>query len=250
MKTLKVETSGARMTVTLNTPPLNILTMQMMRELCEVFASADDAARVVLIRGEGKGFSAGADVKEHLPESVPDMIRGLHELVTAMFAVKAPIVCAMHGFALGGAFEVGSLADFVIATEDCQVGLPEIELGVFPPVAAAWYPMMIGWKRALHVLLMGKMTAREAHRLGLVTLISTPESFAGDVEKTCQRLESLSLPAVKFCKLAAAAGFIQRPFDALATAEMIYVQELMRSRDASEGLRSFLEKRSPQWQHR
>lgn len=249
-RTVSVSVSGPRVVVALRNPPLNIMTIEMMNELRDLLAGVDAMGRLILLRGEGRVFSAGADVKEHLPEKVPDMIRALHDLVTAMFAVRLPIVCAMHGCALGGAFEIGTLADYVIATETCKMGLPEIELGVFPPVAAAWYPAMIGWKRALQVLWKGHLSPHEARELGLVSQVVPESRFESEIETVCRRLESLSLPALRCTKLAAMGGFIQGPFDALTTAETLYVQELMRSSDAVEGLRAFLEKRAPQWTHR
>lgn len=240
-------------TITLNHPPVNVMTSRMMEEIGQAFSRVEKEGRThaIVIRGAGRCFSAGADVREHLPDQAPEMIRSLHRLVESVMGLKTPLVAVLHGTALGGAFEFATLADVVLVQEGCRLGLPEIRLGSFPPVAAAFYPAMIGWKHALEVLLTGDTISPErACELGLATAVLPAGRFEEEVEKRLARIRSLSLPVLKLCKMATLGGFVQRPLEALSTAETIYVQELLKTRDAREGLEAFLQKRAPVWEHR
>ena len=250
---ISLSSEGRVATVTLRNPPVNVMTGRMMEEIGSALEQIEREARasLVVFRGEGKCFSAGADIKEHMPEQAADMIRSLHRLVESVVGTRTPLMAALHGAALGGAFEFASLADIVLVEEGCHLGLPEIQLASFPPVAAAFYPAMIGWKNALQVLLTGdRIAPQRAVDLGLATAVLPKEGFDSRVGDWINRLTSLSLPALKLCKLATLSGFIQRPFDALTTTESLFVQELMKTHDAQEGIEAFLQKRAPVWEHR
>jgi cyclohexa-1,5-dienecarbonyl-CoA hydratase len=239
--------------ISLNRPPLNVMNAQMMGELGKALyqTEREATARLIVLQGEGKAFSAGADIQEHLPEKAPGMIRALHQLVESIMSTRTPILAVLHGACLGGAFEVASLCDVVLVQEGCRLGLPEIQLASFPPVAAAFYPAMIGWKHTLQLLLTGEgLTPARACELGLATAVLPKEGFDAAVAGWIERLTRLSLPALKLCKMAALAGYIQRPLEALSTTEALFVQELMKLRDATEGLQAFLQKREPVWEHR
>jgi cyclohexa-1,5-dienecarbonyl-CoA hydratase len=244
---------GPAARITLNRPPLNILNLQMMEELSDALYSVEKEAkcRVILIRGAGRCFSAGADIQEHRPDKAQDLIRSLRRVVETFIGTRTPVICVLHGMALGGAFEIAALADIVLVQEGCRLAFPEITLASFPPVAAAYFPSMIGWKHTLQLLLTGgNVSPERACDLGLATAVLPKEGFEERVEEWIGRFTRLSLPAVRLCKLATMAGFIQRPLEALTTAEVIFVQELMKTRDAAEGIRAFVEKREPVWEHR
>lgn len=253
MSQIEIRKEGPVVQLILKRPPLNVMTAQMMEEIARGLSDVEREAqaRLVVLRGEGKCFSAGADIQEHLPDKAPDMIRSLHHVVEAFISTKTPILAVLHGASLGGAFEVATLADVVLVQEGCKLGLPEIKLASFPPIAAAFYPSMIGWKHTLQLLLTGEdLSPARACELGLATAVLPREDFDRRVDEWIGRLTRLSLPAMKLCKMATMSGYIQRPLDALTTTEVLFVQELMKLRDAKEGLQAFLQKREPVWEHR
>lgn len=250
---IRVSAEGRVVTILLRNPPVNVMTRRMMEEIADALQEIEGGgqAGLIVFRGEGRCFSAGADIREHLPEQASEMIRALRRLVEAVISTRTPTMAALHGSALGGAFEFATLADIVLVQEGTRLGLPEISLASFPPVAAAFYPSMIGWKHALQVLLTGDpIEPSRACELGLATAVLPSENFEGRVAEWIDRLTRASLPALKLCKLATMSGFVQRPFDALATTEALFIQELMKTRDAREGLEAFLQKRKPVWEHR
>ncbi len=250
---IAVEKTDSSVRITLKRPPVNVMTGQMMEEIAKALEAVEREAkaRLVVFRGEGKCFSAGADIQEHLPDKAPGMIRAFHHLVEALFSTKTPTMAIVHGACLGGAFEFASLTDIVLVQEGSRLGLPEIKLASFPPMAAAFYPSMIGWKHTLQVLLTGdEIPPARAVELGLATAVLPVEGFDAKAEEWIQRLTRLSMPALKLCKMASMAGFVQRPLEALSTTEALFLSELYKTRDAKEGLQAFLEKRDPIWEHR
>lgn len=252
-KTLGCVTEQGVTTLMLRQPPLNIMTVQMMRDLSDALTVAEKSpsCKVVLIRGEGKCFSSGADVKEHLPGQEDVLIQALHRVCVTLLSMSVPTVSAVHGVAMGGAFELATLCDITLASAMCRLGLPEIRLGVFPPVAAAIYPRWIGCKQTLDLLLTGReITADEARRIGLVNDVFPEENFDQQVRATVATLASHSRAATRACKKAVRWNLEPELSQALNAAELIYLRETMRTADAAEGLKAFMEKRRPVWSER
>lgn len=246
-KTITAEKSGATMTVTLNNPPVNIMTMQMMRELTEVLESVSHT-KVIVIRGEGKCFSAGADVKEHKVEFLQEFTNVLGEFFLTLNKVEIPMISAVHGMALGGGFELATFCDLTYASESAKLGQPEIKLGVFPPIAAVLFPRTSGLKRCFDVLLSGRtLTAREARDYGLVNEVFADDKIFEDVNKIAEGLAQLSLPALISCKKAIKKVAHMHFEEGLKQVEKVYMYETMQTEDAIEGLNAFLEKRKPVW---
>lgn len=227
--------------VELERPPLNILTQEMLRELEEVFAEIGTSpARTMLLQGAGKCFSAGADVAEHLPGKVEAMLPQFSRTIGALLALEIPTTAYVHGAALGGGFELALACDFIVAAEDAKLGLPEITLGVFPPVAAALLPDQIGGRRALEMLCTGEtLSRRTALERGLINAFGNAE----EAVKFVQKIAAAPRPALAACKKATRASATGR----MEEAERIYLQELMKHPEPVEGLRAFLEKRTPAW---
>jgi cyclohexa-1,5-dienecarbonyl-CoA hydratase len=236
--------------IVLARPPLNVLDIAMLLELDEAAerVGADDSAAVLVITGEGKAFCAGVDVADHTPERTPAMIEALHGALVRIRELEVPVVAAVNGAALGGGLEVALACDIVVAREGAKLGQPEIQLGVFPPFAAAVMPGLVGRGRTLDLCLTGRtVVASEAKELGLVQHVFPRESFEADLAAYVARFEALSPPVLRLAKRAASSGTERGAAEALREAERLYLEELMKLEDAREGIAAFLEKRPPVW---
>ncbi|MCL6500340.1 MAG: enoyl-CoA hydratase/isomerase family protein [Firmicutes bacterium] len=212
-------------------------------------AFADPAARVVVLTAEGRSFCAGVDVAEHTAEKVHEMLEAFHTLCRTLVDADVPTVAAVGGAALGGGCELVALCDVVVASESATFGQPEVRVGVFPPVAAAAFLTLMGKQAVVPVLTGEVLTARQARELGLVTDVVPAEELEQAVRRRVEQLSAHSAAVLRLAKRAALGSFRHAFHQALEEAERVY-QELMRTEDAHEGLRAFLEKRKPTWQHR
>lgn len=250
-QTIRVETRGEHVArVVLDSPPLNILTIAMLKELTEAIeeAAAREKLRVLVIAAEGRSFSAGVDVEDHVDEKVGPMIAAFHGVFRRLADVEPVTVAEVHAHALGGGCELAAFCDLVVASERATFGQPEIQLGLFPPVTAAAFPYFVNGKKTLELMLTGeRVDAREAKKIGLVNQVWPDEDFAEEAASFVERLASRSGVALRLAKKAYYAG-VDAPFaEALDRAEEIYLRELMPTRDAIEGIAAFREKREPEW---
>jgi cyclohexa-1,5-dienecarbonyl-CoA hydratase len=249
---VRLEREARTATLTLDRPPLNILDFELLELLetrCSELAGLADL-QVVFVRGAGeKAFSAGVSVADHTPDKIDRMLVGFHGALRRLRDLEALTVALVDGHCLGGGMEVALCCDLVAATPRARFGQPEIKLGCFPPVAAAWLPRRIGPGRTLELLLTGRLfDAAEAERLGLVHAVV--DDLATHARQLAETVTSQSAAATRLLKRAVRAGE-DHPFDpALAEAERIYLRELAASTDMHEGIAAFLEKRPPVWQHR
>ncbi len=248
-----LDNDGAVARILLRRPPLNILNLEMIRELNRVVRDLrmESGLRALVLAAEGKAFSAGVAVEDHLPEVVPEMLGAFHEVFRQLRLLACPTIAAVQGPALGGGCELACFADWVIASEAATFGQPEIKLGTFPPVAAVHFPHRIGLARAMQLILSGEiLPAAEAHRIGLVDRVVSAADLAGAVEEAAARLREKSGPVLRLARRAVLAG-VGRDFESgLAEAERLFLEQLMKTADASEGLRAFLEKRPPSWKQK
>jgi cyclohexa-1,5-dienecarbonyl-CoA hydratase len=251
-KTIVVEEKDGVGRITLNKPPLNILDIAMMKEMNAALKSFQGARlKVLVLNANGKAFSAGVDVTDHTAEKVGEMIEVFHEIFSNMLNINSPIVALVNGAALGGGCEVATFCDIVIASEKSKVGQPEIMVGVFPPVAAAIFPRIIGHKKGLELLLTGAtILAPEAKEVGLVNHVLPVENFEEEAEKlVSESLADKSAVVLQMTKRAFIEGANGTYGEAIKKIEDIYLNELMKTKDANEGLAAFLEKRKPVWKH-
>jgi len=239
-------------TLTLNRPPLNILNIAMMREMNEALEEleGDADAKLLLIAAQGKAFSAGVDIKDHTPDKVEEMIEVFHGIFRRLLSLEMPTLAVVQGACLGGGCELAAFCDFVLASEEATFGQPEIKVGVFPPIAVILFPYLMGQRRAFELLLTGEVVdAREAERIGLITKVVPPEELERASEELVAKLTGLSGVVLRLTKRAIyeAAGL---PFEkAMVHAEKLYLERLMKTEDAKEGLQAFLEKRKPVWRN-
>lgn len=252
-KLIKVKKQDGRIDIVLNNPPLNILTIAMMEEITVAVkdAASDSELRALVFRQEGKHFSAGADVSEHLAEKVNDMIAAFGHMFEAICQVDAVVIALVDGSALGGGCELATFCDIVIASDRSKFGQPEIQLGVLPPVAAVIFPYLIGRDRALELIISGRIIkADEAERMGLINRVYPADEFAEKAEEYIGGYTRLSASTIAITKKLIDKVLYVPAREGLRLADEAYFNELMTTADAHEGLASFLEKRKPVWKHK
>ncbi len=239
--------------ITLNAPPLNILTAAMMDAISDAVADvcADRSLKAVAFGSRGKAFSAGADVGEHRPEQAPAMIAAFSRMFTALGGLDLPIVMAVDGAALGAGFELALMADMLLASDRAKFGQTEIRLGFFAPVGVAWLPARVGPARAMEITCSGRTyTAAEMHAMGLVSRLVPSDRLPVALEEALADFRRAS-PLVMRLNARLVRHLAGRPFEeARREAEKVFLEELMPSDDVREGIASFFEKREPQWRNR
>jgi cyclohexa-1,5-dienecarbonyl-CoA hydratase len=243
----EVASGAARLT--LKRPPLNVLNIAMMREINSALDRFDPAtAKVLVIAAEGKAFSAGVDVAEHTADKVAEMIEVFHGMFRRLDRLDTPTLAIVQGAALGGGCEVALFCDMVLASDKAKFGQPEIKVGVLPPIAAVILPRLVPNKKALELLLIGDtIDAAEAHRLGLVNQVVPVDQLQAATGEMIGKLTSLSGVVLRINRRTARLGGQGTFGEALNQVESLYLDELMKTHDANEGLTAFLEKRPPVW---
>ncbi|MDE2228715.1 MAG: cyclohexa-1,5-dienecarbonyl-CoA hydratase [Alphaproteobacteria bacterium] len=247
-----LEEGGGLLRLRLARPKANVIDAAMItalqRALEQHLAKTDLLG--VLIDAEGPNFSFGASVEEHLPGRCAAMLKSLHAVLLSLLAAPVPVLVAARGQCLGGGLELALAGTLLFVGPDAKLGQPEIRLGVMAPAASCLLPERVGRARADELLLSGRsIGAEEAQALGLVTSVAAdPEGAALAWFK--EHLAGRSAVALRYALRAARLDFVERVRDKLARVESLYLEELMASRDAVEGLEAFLAKRPPQWEHR
>lgn len=251
---IQIWRDGRVATLTVDRPPLNVLDLAALAALEEALAGLrdDGELQLLVVRGAGpKAFCAGVSVQDHTPDKVPEMLSRFHGALNALRALPAVTLAAVHGHCLGGGMELALACDLVLATAEARFGQPEVELGCFPPYAAALYPRQLGPGRTLDLLLTGRVVdGAEAERLGLVTHLAPLGGLEESLAELERAITGKSAAVTRLIKRAVRAGAAS-PFPAaLAEAERLYLEELADTEDMQEGLAAFLEKRRPEWRHR
>lgn len=235
-------------------PPANILTAKMMAELAAWLAAEarERRRKLLVVSGQGKHFSYGASVEEHLPERVGTMLPAFHRLIDDTLACPVPVLARVSGLCLGGGFELALACGLLFADETAKFGVPEIQLGVFPPVAAALLPSRCGGALATRLILTGeKVAARELLAAGLVSLVAPEGRLDADLSAFVERqILPTSASSIRLAHRAAKMEVLERYRALIPRLESLYLGELMATRDAAEGIRAFVEKRAPSWSDR
>jgi len=235
--------------ITLSDPPLNILDVAMLDELRDAIARVGHDRHALIIDAQGeKAFSAGASVQDHLGDRVATMLGHFHDYFRMLAKLDVVTVALVRGVALGGGCELALACDFVLASDRAKFGQPEINLGVFPPVAAYQMSRQIAPRKGLELLLTGDtIDAATAERLGLTNATFPFAEFDVRAEEWMAKLYRQSASSLRLTKrafrLAQSADFNER----LGAVERLYLDDLMETSDANEGLNAFMEKRKPVW---
>ncbi len=252
-KRLFLQMDGGCARITLDHPPLNVIDFQMMDELLEALQLVERHGEisVVLLRGQGRGFSAGVDVAIHTPDKVPTMLAKFHGVIGALSQSPKITIAEAHGACFGGGAELAMICDMVFTTTTARWGFPEIMLGCYPPVACAALAALVGQKKAAQLIFTGRgFTGEEAAQWGLANGAFSGSEIEKALQKEIDALLGLSPAALTHAKKAFYAWNSIHLDKGLARAEKIYVEELMRTEDAAEGILAWKEKRAPLWKGR
>lgn len=238
--------------VLLATPKSNIIDQEKTEILTDTFERAREerALRAIIIEGVGPNFSFGASVEEHLPDKIAAMLESFHRLFYTMLDSAVPTLAAVRGQCLGGGLELAAFCNRVFVAPDARLGQPEIVLGVFPPVASVILARRIGQSRAEHLCLSGhSLSAEEALSIGLADEIAD-DPGEGALAYARRHLLPRSASSLRLAVRAVRQDFAERLRQQLPRVEKLYLDDLMATEDAVEGLRAFLEKREPRWTNR
>jgi cyclohexa-1,5-dienecarbonyl-CoA hydratase len=236
--------------VTLRNPQLNIIDMPMMDELANALKAVEACADVttLIFTGDGQHFSAGVDIAAHVPETVREMLTKFHAVIRALVKLQKVTIAAVRGNALGGGAELALMCDMIYCTEESRWGFPEIQLACFPPVASVALAAAVGQKRAAEMVLTGQIIhGDEALHMGLVNDAVPDAELDSRVEEVAEQLSHLSPAALRITKKALYAWDAIHFDKGLARAEQIYLEELVQTEDAREGIVAWMEKRPPKW---
>ena len=239
--------------ITLQHAPLNVIDIAMMDELATAIGDIEERPEisVIVLGATGKAFSTGVDVAAHAPEKVQEMLSRFHGVILKLVGTKKVTIAGVRGHCLGGGAELAMVCDLVYTSQAAGWGFPEIKLGCYPPVAATALAALVGQKHASDLVLSGRtISGAEAAAIGLVNRALPDEQVDAAVEEAVKHLSQLSPAALAVTKKAMY-GWNAMHFDkGLARAEQIYLDELMKTEDAQEGIAAFMEKRKPVWKGR
>ncbi len=246
--TLELSAPVARLK--LANPPVNVIDLPMMDELLAALEQIEQRAdiSIIVLGGSERAFSVGVDVKAHTPEKVPEMLGKFHSVIRALLATRKLTIAAVRGNCLGGGAELALVCDLVYTSTAATWGFPEITLACFPPVAAVALSAVVGQKRAADLVLTGRtFKGDEAAAMGLANAAVADAEMEAEVQKAIARASKLSPAALAMAKKAFYVWDAIHLDKGLARAEKIYIEELMATEDAKEGIQAFIEKRAPLW---
>jgi cyclohexa-1,5-dienecarbonyl-CoA hydratase len=247
-----LERDGALLRLRLARPKANIIDAAMIAALARAFAEhrANPGLLAALIDHEGPHFSFGASVEEHLPERCAEMLGSLHALLGEMLSWPKPILVAISGQCLGGGLELAMAGNLLFASPQASLGQPEIKLGVFAPAASVMLPMRVGQARAEDLLCSGRsIDATTAASWGLLNAVADDPAAAA-LAYFEKHIAGKSAAALAYAVQAAREPFADLARARLSDVEALYLERLMATRDANEGLKAFIAKREPVWEHR
>ncbi len=245
------ERDGRLLRLRLNRPKANVVDAEMIAALDAAFGGVAENRDIlaVLLDHEGPNFSFGASVEEHLPERCAAMLKSLHALIKTMLACPVPILVAAKGQCLGGGLEVAMAGNLIFVAPDSMLGQPEIKLAVFAPAASCLLPRLVARCHAEDLLYSGRsMTGARAAEIGLAVAAS-PDPEAKALAYFDDHLAGLSASTLRLAVEAVRGRFREEVAADLDRVEALYLETLMRTHDAVEGLKAFIEKRPARWEH-
>lgn len=253
-ESIRISRDGRVANLTIDRPPLNILDLAALAELRDALVSlaGDDSPQLLVLRGGGeKAFSAGVAVQDHTADKIAAMLETFHASLATLLDFPAPTIAVIRGHCLGGGMELAAACDLRLCAGGSKFGQPEIELGCYPPWAAAHYPELLGHATATELLMTGRtFGAGEALLFGFVQRVVGEASLEAALEELAGSITEKSAAVTRLTIRALRARRGRSFEEALAESERLYTEELTRTHDMNEGLAAFLEKRRPEWSHR
>jgi cyclohexa-1,5-dienecarbonyl-CoA hydratase len=251
---VSIEHGQTRAAFTLFHPKGNIITREMVASLRAALetVAANPHLKLITIEGARTDFSFGASIPEHRPELIGEVLPEMHALIYELLEAPAPTAALVRGRCFGGGFELALACDFMFAEEGATFALPEIQLGVFPPAASALLPMKIGYARATEAILTGAtLRASDPRLAALMTAVVPRGRLVPAVNDWFDRhLAPRSAAALRHAAAAARTGLAGHVRTILPDLESLYLDHLMRTLDAVEGIDAFIAKRKPAWTDR
>ena len=248
---VKIDAEVAR--ITLDRPDHNLLNERMLAELAAAINTLGERSQIklMILDAAGKTFCGGIELGEYTQRRVFQLLDAFHSAFAAMLDASKPVLVVVNGPAFGGGAELAALGDLVIATPKARFAQPEIKLGVFPPLAAAVLPYILGPKQALELVLTGEaMSAERARELGLVNWLVSEEELENKVAEVSAKVTAQSGPVLTMAKKAIL-GSLGLPLrDGVRNSMKVFLNELAELEDSQEGLRALVEKRAPKWKNR
>jgi enoyl-CoA hydratase/carnithine racemase len=249
---ISVRDDGVSASITLDKPPANVLGLDAIEELDEALEALDEPERkaIVIESANEKLYSGGVEVEDHIGEMLPKMMWGFGELFETMQGLNTPTVAQIEGSALGGGCELAVGCDVAIASAEARFGQPEINLGTFPPIAAAMYPDIVGEKKAFELVMTGdEISAEEAEDIGLVKKVVPPDEVQAETDAIVESLSQKSGLVLGMAKQAFYDAAAESSFeDALEVATEQAI-DITSTDEGEEGLNAFMEDRKPEWEY-
>jgi cyclohexa-1,5-dienecarbonyl-CoA hydratase len=250
---VKVNVEGEVARLTLDRPEHNLLNERMLSEIAAGINTLGErnTIKLIVLDSAGKAFCGGIELGEYTQRRVFQLLDAFHGAFSAMLDTSKPVLVVVNGPAFGGGAELAALGDLVIATPKARFAQPEIRLGVFPPLAAAVLPYILGPKQALELVLTGEaITAERARELGLVNWLVNEEELPAKLNDVIARVTAQSGPVLTMAKKAIL-GSLGLPLrDGVRNSMKVFLNELADLEDSQEGLRALVEKRAPKWKNR
>lgn len=250
---VKFRIDGEVAHLTLDRPEHNLLNERMLAEMAAGINSAGERSdvKLIVLDSKGKTFCGGIELGEYTQKRIFQLLDAFHNAFHAMLDTSKPLLVVVNGPAFGGGAEVALLGDLVIATPRAKFAQPEIKLGVFPPLAAAILPYIIGPKLALEVVLTGEvMTAERARDLGLVNWLVSEQELEAKTADVVSKVTAQSGPVLTMAKKAILGSLGQSLRGGVSATMKVFLNELGDLEDSQEGLRALVEKRAPKWKNR
>lgn len=250
---LKVKKSDGIARITFARPKHNVLNIDMMAELNTELdmLRTDRTLKCIVILGEGPSWCAGVEVGDHKPDMAPDMIAAFNGIFERIDKIDVPVIAGVHGACLGGGMEVAIACDIIVAATAASFGQPEIKLGFFPPYAAVRLPLLVGPARAIEICTTGKRySAEEACQMGFVAYVAEEDKFKETIDQLIGEIRTSSPLIIRLNKRAVKKHLGLGFTEALDGVSDMFLNELMQTEDTLEGIRSFEEKRRPEWKNK
>lgn len=239
---------GAVLQMVLDQPKGNVLDAAMIAAISGTLQrEVRPRTRLLVFEGAGENFCYGASIEEHQAEQAAAMLATFHGLFRQLAELAIPSCAVVRGQCLGGGLELAAWCTWIVATPDARLGQPEIQLAVFPPMASVLLPWRVGGQLAMDLCISGKvLAAEEAHCLGLINAVEeNPEAWWTALVEN--RLAKTSASSLRFAERAVRVQLMGQLSQGLPALERLYLDELMKTHDANEGVAAFLERRRPNY---